>query len=314
MCFSLCYSSASYSSTTIEVIDQEIDATNQYIASRWDQFNRSVDTFFTNKSSPAKNKSSIFVYSTFYKQEGDPIDTQYDFQLRIDLPNTSKKLKIIIEKEQDDISNVLNDKTVINKKAITATAKGGARTLGTKDNRYTAGAKMLLSQSKYFVSFIHFGIRLDMPLNPSAKIDMKKDLKFKHFNIGLSQKFNMYRQEGLQEISQVVFNKVLTETLQTDLVNSLVWSEETDRFDLRNSLVFSQNLGDEKGISYSIGANAKFSPTYYYDSYDTSISYRQLLYRDWLYGTLSVGANFPKASNFNDEKFVQIRFDIFFRE
>lgn len=296
------------------MIDQEINASNQYIANRWDQFNRSVDTFFTNKSSPAKNKSSIFVYSTLYKKEGESVDVQYDFQLRIDLPNTTKKLKIIIEKEQDDISNVLNDKSVINKKTPPGTTKGSRRSLSTKENRYTAGAKFLLSRSKYFVSFIHFGIRLDMPLNPSAKIDMKKDFEFKHFNIGLSQKFNMYRQEGLQEISQIIFNKELSETLQTDLVNSLVWSEETDRFDLRNNLVLSQNLGDEKGISYSIGANAKFSPTFYYESYDASISYRQLLYKDWLYGTLTLGADFPKESNFNDEKFVQIRFDIFFRE
>jgi hypothetical protein len=63
---------------------------------------------------------------------------------------------------------------------------------------------------------------------------------------------------------------------------------------------------------YSLGAKARFSPTFHYDTYDASISSRQLLYKDCLYGTLTFGADFPKVSYFKDEKFVQFRIDMFF--
>jgi hypothetical protein len=78
--------------------------------------------------------------------------------------------------------------------------------------------------------------------------------------------------------------------------------------------VLGQDLGNEKSLSYSVGANAKLAPTTYYDSYDTSVSYRQLLYNTWLYGTVAVGANFPKDNHFKDDKFVQIRIDVYFRK
>lgn len=69
-----------------------------------------------------------------------------------------------------------------------------------------------------------------MPSNPNLKLDLVKDYKTNFMNIGLSQKFIYYRQEGFQNISQLSLNKKLTEKLQTDFVNSIVWSDETDEF------------------------------------------------------------------------------------
>lgn len=296
----------------IENLDNDIDATNLFIAEKWDQFNRSVDTFFTNRYSPRKNKSSIFAYTSIYQKEGQDRQTLYDFQLKFDLPNTTKRLKIVVEKEQDEISNILSDTSVTN--ASPRSTAINRRILRTKENRYTAGANFLLRSTKYFASSIHLGLRLDMPLNPNIKFDLKRDLKYKFLNIGLSQKFIVYRQEGFQEFSQVVFNKNLSETLQADFVNSLVWTDETDIFILRNNLVLAQDLGEERGLSYSIGANAKLSPKLYYDSYDASISYRQLLFKNWLYGTLTLGADFIKENHYDDEKFAQVRIEVFFRE
>ena len=307
-----CFSFATFAEEEVETtFDDDIDATNQYIANQWDQLNRSVDMFFTNKKSKAsENKGSIFVYSSFYKKEGESIDSKYDFQLRFDLPHTTKKLKIVIEKQQDEIGNALSDTSVTNNKTI----RKDGKIVNKSDTHYTAGANFLLVKSKYFISFFHFGIRLDMPLNPFVKVDLQKKITTKHVNIELSQKVMMYRQEGLQEVSQLSLNRKINKNLQADLINSLVWSEETDDFILRNNFILSQDVGTEKSLSYSLGANARLSPAFYYESYDASVSYRQLLYRDWLYGTFTLGADFPKASDFNDEKFVQFRLDIFFKE
>ncbi|MBC7539554.1 MAG: hypothetical protein H7281_12090 [Bacteriovorax sp.] len=311
----LAFSSTAHPNTAqmsnIDIINNDLQAGNQFIATKWDQLNRSVDMFFTNQGSlTSENKSSIFAYTSFTKSEGAKLITQYDFQLKFDLPNTTKKLKIVIEKQQDEISDVLSDNAVSNNKTITKDGKNFTKT----ETHYNAGVNYFLSQSKYFSSFLHFGIRLDLPLNPSLKLNMEKVFKTDYVNIGLLQKFILYRQEGFQEISQLSFNKKLNNIFQVDLINSLVWSDETDIFVLRNNFVLSQDLGNEKSLSYSIGANARFSPTFFYDSYDTSISYRQLLYNTWLYGTLAVGANFPKTDHFKDEKFVQIRIDVFFKK
>lgn len=153
-----------------------------------------------------------------------------------------------------------------------------------------------------------------MPLNPYVKLELQKDFRAKYVNIGMSQKVIFYRQEGLQNVTQLNFNKKINKNLQTDLINSLVWSDETDLLVFRNNLLFYQSIGEEKSLTYSLGANARFKPSFYYDSYDASISYRQLLYGNWLYGTATFGADFPKEEHFDDRIFAQIRFDIFFKQ
>jgi hypothetical protein len=314
--FIILTSTSAFSEENPEQVD-DTDTTTQYVAAKWNQINRNVDMFFTNKKTKAsENKSSVFVYASYYKKEGQPAEPDYDFQLKFDLPNTTKKLKIVIERQQDEISNVLSDSSAPETKTLSKKngSKTSRNTRKNADSSYTAGANIILKQSKYFISFLRFGIRIDLPLNPSIKLDVRKDYKNKIVNVALAQKILFYRQEGLQNISQFILNKKLSKNFQTDLVNSLVWSDETDIFVLRNNIILYQDLGDEKGLSYSIGANAKFSPTFYYDSYDTSVSYRQLLYSDWLYGTVTLGADFPKEARFNDQKFAQVRFDIFFKE
>lgn len=275
--------------------------TNQYIATRWESLNRTVDLYFTNQSSEL-NESSIFVYTSAYKREGQKPEVDFDFQLKFDLPNTTEKLKIVIERQQDDISNALTDTSA-------------PETKGRKDrNDYAASANYFLKKSKSFISSLRFGVKLNLPMNPYVKLEAQKTFKSKLVNLGLSQKIIYYRQEGLQNISQFNLSRKLSKYFQLDQVNSLVWTDQTDEIIIRNSLALYQNLGDEKSLSYSLGANAKTSKTYHYYNYDASISYRQLLYANWLYGTFTTGADFPKEVDFEDKKFIQIRFDIFFKE
>jgi hypothetical protein len=291
--------------------EDNADRANKFVASEWRLFNRNVDTFFSNqKYLVGENKSSIFAYTSFYKNEGGKIETDFNIQMKFDLPRTTKRLKIIVEKEQNEIRKALSDENVTRNVKNTTI---GTRYSSVSDSRYTAGANYLLPKLKYFSSLIKFGIRLDMPINPFVKLNMQKDFKLDFVDINLSQNFIEYRQEGFQEISQLAFEKKINETFHAEQMNSLVWSDETDAFDLRNSVSLYQNLGDERGLTYALGANAKLSPSVYYESYDASVSYRQLIYSKWLYGTFTVGQSYPKSDHFIAEDFAQVRLEMFFR-
>lgn len=214
-----------------------------------------------------------------------------------------------MERQQDEISNALSDSAVANSRSL---SKNG-RITEKRTSSYTAGASFLLDQSKNVLSSLSFGIKLDMPLNPFTKFDIQKVYPLSWIDLTLSQKLILYRQEGFEEISQFSLRRKWNQTFQTTLANSLVWTNETGKFALRHALELTQALNSKKGFTYSLGANAKFTPTYYYNKYDTSVSYYQLLHKDWLYATWTVGADFIKENRFRDEKFAQIRVDVFFR-
>ncbi len=280
---------------------------NKYIANRWRLINRSVDMFFTNRSyNLNKNESSISAYTTSYKKEGQKYENNFNFQLKIDLPETTKNLKLVIEKDQDEVKKAISDENLETGSGKTKSATGS------KNQSYMAGLTYFFDHSEYFNSALKFGLRIDMPLNPSTKLNLNKLFKYQYVSLELAQDFILYRQEGFSEITSANLSRAWAKTLRTDFVNTLAWTDAADIFVLRNNFLIYKEIGDEKLLSYSIGANAKLSPAFYYESYDTSLSYRQLTYGDWLYGALTVGAEFPKKKNFRMEKFIQLRLEVNF--
>lgn len=287
------------------------EETGKMISSEWRLFNRNIDSFFSNQRYlVGENKSNIFISTTFHKAEGSNIETDFDLQMRFDLPRTTKKLKVVVEREQNEIKKALTDENVTRSKRRT---KITSRYSSVGENKYTAGVDYLIPKLKYFRSLIKVGFRIDMPINPFLKLNMQKEFKTEYVDIDLMQTFLLYRQAGFQEISQVAFNRKINETFNLEQLNSLVWTDEKDIFELRHSLTLYHHLSEEKGFSYAIGANARFTPSYHYDNYDASAGYRQMLFGKWLFGTFTVGADFAKSNRWDDQKFVQLRFEAFFK-
>lgn len=279
-----------------------------YVASKWRLINRNVDMFFSNsKYNENQNESSISIYSITTAKEGEKLQNDFDFQLKFDLPQTTKHLKLVIERDQDEIKNAMTDENL----SVGSTNISGSGNRTTQ--RYSAGLNYLLNKNNNFSSMIKFGFRIEMPLNPSLKYTLNKKIEYQFLNIETNQEFILYRQEGFSEITSLNFIKNWNEEFQTHFNNNLAWSDKNDYFQLRNNILLYQDLGDEKSLSYSVGANAKLSPVFNYESYDSSVSYRQKLYGTWLYGAFTVGAEFLKEKQFRMDKFIQLRFEIFFK-
>ncbi len=282
-----------------------IDETQQFISDQWTGLNYNTDTFFSNQVyKREENKSMISAYYAAYKKEGVHQQYNFDLKVKVHLPSTTKKMKIVIEKERDEILESTSSDVLYTTQGSQATP--------TKSN-YLAGLSYLLSDSPYYQTFFDVGMKILLPLDPFAKFRIQKNVTTSFVNISASQKFILYRQDGFEEITQLSFSKKFNEMFQLELANTLAWDDRSDQFIHRNGLVLSQNLGDEKTMSYGVGANARLAPFFYYYSYDCAISYRQLLHSNWLYGFLAVGADFPKEHNFKMEKFILGRIEIFFK-
>ncbi len=287
-----------------------IDNSQRFITNQWIGLNYNLDSFFSNQySTRDQNRSMILAYYGVYKKEREPELYSFDFRVRVHFPNTTKRLKIVIEKERDEIlESTSNVQTNVANNAPGTTAASSAR-----NSKYVAGLSYLLPDSKYFQTFVETGMRILLPLDPYMRLRFQREFKNKIVDIFASQSFILYRQDGFSEISQVSFFKKWNDTFQNELINTLSWSDREDRFLARNNLILYHRLDDRKSLLYSAGANALLSPTYYYNSYDASINYRQLIHRDWLFAYLSLGADFPKEHDFRMEKFIMTRLEVFFR-
>ncbi|MBF0300871.1 MAG: hypothetical protein HQK51_19335 [Oligoflexia bacterium] len=287
-----------------------ITDTQRAITEQWIDINYNLDLFFSEQPySKTDNKSLILAYYGLYKKEGEPTSYDYDIRASFHLPQTSERLRLIIEKENEDLTQSGNLQAGY---GTDNTARPNARDNIVKSS-FIAGISYLLPKIDFVKMFVNTGMRLDLPLDPFIKLSIQKNIDTKYINIFASQKFILYRQDGFQESTQLSFLRKWTSSFQTELVNTLSWTDKYDLFSLRNNLIFYQSINEKNSISYSAGANASFSPTFYYTGYDTSINYRRLLYQDWLFGDLSIGADYLKSDNFDMKLFVLTKAQVFFR-
>ena len=124
--------------------------------------------------------------------------------------------------------------------------------------------------------------------------------------------FIYYRQDYFQEYTSLSFSKKLRQNLSISQNNSLSWSDSDDKWFARNSLSLNHRINDKIGMNYSTGANASFTPSFHYTSYDASIGYHQLLYKDWFFGNLSIGADFLRSNDWQMTNFVVARTEVLF--
>jgi hypothetical protein len=287
-----------------------LDQTQRFISNQWIGLNYNLDTFFSNENYKLnQNQSLIMAYYGVLKKESAPAQYAFDLRVKIHLPKTTSRMRIVVEKERDEIAQTVNSEAgIVRSSNTTADASGTVR-----NSNYIAGLTYLLTENKNFQTFLDSGMRIVLPLDPYIKLRVQKNIKTSWVNIFASQGFFLFRQDGFQEITQLSFFRKINNRFQLELINTLSWTDRGDAFAERNNLILYHQVSDTKSLSYSAGANAKLSPTFYYDSYDASINYRQLIHKNWLFMFLSVGAEFFKEHDFQMEKFVQARLEVFFR-
>lgn len=286
-----------------------MNETQKFISNQWVGLNYNMDAFFTNEYyEKSKNKSLIMAYYGAFKKESQPAEYNFDVRIKVHLPKTTRKMKIVIEKERNEIFESQRGDAGL----LQGVGSSDDVTASVGRSNYLAGLTYLLFYSDYFETFVDTGMKVLLPLDPYMRIRFQKNIKGS-INTYLSQRFIIYRQDGFSEISTASFATSLSDTFQLQQSNNLSWSDNEDLFIGRNSISLFQNLDDKRNISYVIGANFKLSPKIFYDNYDFAINFRQLIHETWLFGYFSTGVNYQKGSNWNDNKFIQGRVEIFFR-
>lgn len=276
-----------------------IDSTQKYISDFWVNLNYNLDTYFSDQVyNKEENKSRILAYYEVYKREGSPLQKLFDIKVKVHFPKLSKRLSITIEKERDEIlESRLNEAT---------------RNQATRQSEYNASVDYNFEDVPFFETKLRTGFRFTLPLDPFTKLKFWKTFTTDIVNIHFEQMFIYYRQDYFQEYTLLSFSKQLGKSWSISQSNSVSWSDSDDDWFARNSLSLNHRINDKIGMSYSAGANASFDPTYYYTSYDASIGYHQLLYKDWFFGNLSVGADFLRSNNWEMTNFVVARTEVLF--
>jgi hypothetical protein len=265
-----------------------------------------IDRFFgVDRGEDITNNSQIRMWVQSTKVEGENIENEANIRFKIHLPYTQKRFKFVFERKAENQSQVKSAEgsTPIKQDETSPPQAQTAQT--------TAALQYLIDETRNWNFFTETGIRVDIPPEPFARARLRRNWKLPlKIEAIAEQSIFWYLEEGFGETSSLDFDYKISDNKLFRFQNTATWWDETDTFTIVHGPTLYHTLSRRRGISYSAKAIGSTKPQSLITNYDLSVSYRQLLHKNWLFMDISSLGTFPRAEDWEFTPSISLKFEV----
>jgi hypothetical protein len=265
---------------------------------------RQIDSFFADvDTETAANKSfvKIGLFGVWRKEDG--LITDPRFRFRLDLPNTRKRLKFIIENEPDETLSLdeSNRRNVLRKDETTDSSNSGyLRILSVFQDWQLKG---------------DLGIRIRNPIDPFARARATRYWEFSQgWTFQLKETVSYFHSEGFGFTNVASFEKNLSDTLFFRSKTETQWLKQDTSWEFAEVLSLSQLLDEKSAVAYRLAWLGENRPAPRTSAYYVNFTYRRNLYHNWLFFELTPELLYPRDDNFKANPSLTVGVELVFSE
>lgn len=289
----------SYAEFNITDLDKYHDELSHWLVST----SNYIDDYLIESNSTKSSKTYAELKTSFAIENRQNIEYAIRLKLRLDLPKIKKELRIVFEDDTSDDS--LYDSTTL-------------------DSDYH------LEERSYFVRLEYFryikeylslssggGVRFrKSSLHPYINFKIKYKIKDETTKkIIMKNRFRYYINEDIENILSFTRDYTLSESLSYTFSNTLRYRNWEDYKKIINKAYFFKKLKDEEWVRVGASLNSRWMDTSiranYYQLYG---SYRNLLYKNWIYYELTPSILRREDNNFNNSYRFMVNFGAIFKK
>ncbi|MDH5571923.1 MAG: hypothetical protein OEY89_09170 [Gammaproteobacteria bacterium] len=278
-----------------------IDSSHTNISSGIEYISSGIDAFFSNEKFYRETTSSYLRYridTTFF--EGGEQTSKGELRVRIDLPITRKKLKLVFESDPIEPTNstqALSDQT--------QETNNSDYYLGIEENqKEKEKKKWRLSRS--------LGVKVRWPLDFYVRLRITRDFPFDNWILKVNETLYWFDSIGSGFDTYLDFERNLSSNVLFRASSAARWSDENDYFTLSQFFSIFHTLSERRAISYYIGVIGQSQPQIHSSDYLIGSRYRQKLYRDWLFAEINPEIQYRKTADFKAEHKIIFTVEAFF--
>lgn len=294
------------SDKVVTISDQLDTKLSKIIHSKEKNATKSVDTFFKNKKFMQETQET-YVQTRFLSFFQSKRDNRYDALVTAQIPLTrsQKKLNIFIKNVNDEINNNLTPQSSTSPYSPIIGINYFTPTFYGINSKYLIGVNgfNLITQARYYIVF-HAGM---WKIEPTQTFTYSTKDKF-------IEQTNLYFDRQLDELN--LFRTVLhRQSSQLNAGMDYALSFQYYYMPKRNSgLSISETFSGNTQYKYihttPLGVqNEKFSAI---NNYETAISWRQSVFREWLYYQITPGVSFHKDFEYAPNYTLVFLIDLYF--
>ncbi|KAF0191958.1 MAG: hypothetical protein FD165_1292 [Gammaproteobacteria bacterium] len=280
------------------VIFEKIDVAHAAVSSRIERTARWLDRFFADDkvfeeatgSYARVNLDSVF-------EPGGAIGFSGDIRLKIDLPRTQQRLKLLIESDpqrenRTDLENVPVD--VVAEKS------------------YSLSLERQLQQAHRWDVRPALGIKAHTPLDPFARLRAIRYFNLQKVMARVSSSAFWFDSSGFGANFGIEFDRALSDVFLLRSGTGLTW-EEAEKFRrIEQQFSLFHRLDDRRNLAYQIGILADDEFNWRVNTYYFRIRYRKDLHDGWVFAEIIPQWTYREETNFDDEPSLTLRLEAVF--
>ncbi len=278
-----------------------LDNTHQKLSNKVLDYSESIDLWIANTTEDKKKNTSTLTVSfkTLVREGRGPVGIP-EIDYRLLLPNTERKLNLIISQEDKD------DDT---SEAQSVSENSNA----TKLTDQTSAAVGYLFETAGIKYTIKTGVLVNIPIRIFSELTLSKDIELnKNWVLKNREVVKWVNTDGFYSDTDVDFERKLSDNLKFRFINNMFWDDQSYLVSFKHGPSLFQKIDNKRSLSYHAHFTTVSNPSWFVTNYILQIKYHQLLYKKWLFGSIEPFINFPKDKNFHRTPGLILNLDMIF--
>ena len=289
----------------IDELLAEFDAEQGLLSSQLENYARHTDAFFgDDRAFEDNNETQGQVSVGIFPKEAQGARFDFRVRVKVDLPRTKKRMRLLIESDPRELGTT----TATTAPTPVEAAQSASYALAIETQLKDTGEWNLSNAA---------GIKISSwPPDPYLRIRAVRyealDLWLARFATGASY----YVVKGPIASAQLDFDRAWVSDVLFRASSTIEWKKDLEKgsTELTNAtqqFTLFQDVSERISLAYSVGVQGDDDPKWWVDSYFATVSYRQNLYKKWLYGTVSPELTFPRDREFSATWGIMLRLEAY---
>lgn len=272
---------------------------------RVNRLGRNLDGFFASRDAYWDSNESYMILSghTVIGKKGE-IEFDPRLRVRLDLPYTKEKFRLILESDAEEdlsLAERARERSLTAFERKRSTASGAVRYIFDELDRWQLSTDL--------------GVRFRFPPDPFWRFQASRQWQLtEYWSTRFHQRLYWYLKDGLGESSELYFERPLSPTMLFRAKSEAEWSKDENQFDFGQIFSILHQIDTKRAAEWQLGALGESKPTTRTTDYFANVTYRRLLYKDWLFYELTPELLFPRDDSFKPNPSISIGIEIIFSE
>lgn len=275
-----------------------LDKQQEIYSRRVEALARGIDSLFGGEESFEEATGTYFQLSAGLRGEaGDGVEPEAKVRLRLDLPNTKKRLQLVIESDEEE----------------EGVGEEVAATPGEDEGALRAGLRLTVRERRRWNFSVTGGVKWDLPPDPFVEFRFRRNQRLGRWWLArFEERVTWYLQDKWRNRTRLYFDRPLSDKLLFRALSQQSWEQEEDGVRLGQSLTFFFRPSERDSYAFRSSINWDTHPGFHMTSYGQSVAYRRRLHKQWLFMEIEPGINWPDDRDFRTTPWIRFKLEVVF--